>query len=154
MSVEYLHLITNHIPIIGLPIAAGILIAGLLLKSPPVQVTGLVVALVASAPIGFIMYTGEAAKERYDANPAAFLLDSGFADPLQEHYDRAETGAKIVYAVIATSALGLVFWMKLKARKIFLWLTLVLALLSIPVNIRIAQPGGEIRRPDFRESQE
>ena len=112
----------------------------------------MVIAFLCSLPIPFIMYTGEAAEEKYEAAPETYYLDDGFEDPLHVHYERAEIGAKAIYAIIVSSALGLVLWKKEKARKVLVWITLLLCLASIPLSIWIAKPGGEIRRPDFRQS--
>lgn len=152
MTPEKLHLALNHFVFL-FPLAALIpLVVGLVLKNRATILCGLSIALVGSLLTGVVMGTGEEAYERYEDGPVAAYLDPGAEAALEHHEDFAHTWSKALYLLAAGSLAALVigFW---KPK----WLTpaavvvVVLCLAGVVVGVAIADTGGKIRRPDFRD---
>ncbi len=153
MPPEKLHLALNHLPLIGLAFALIPLLVGLIWKSRPALISGLLVATIAGWATPFIMSTGEAAYERYEDGPPRVHLDSEVEDWLHLHEERAHTWSKLLYgtAVVATGTLLLAFFKYPLARKVS-WLVCLLCLSSVGASVWIADSGGAIRRVDFRSN--
>jgi hypothetical protein len=151
MTPEHLHLVVNHIPVLGAAFALIPLLTGLILRNRACLICGLVMAMVAGWTTPLVMGTGEEAYERYEHGAPAAYLDAEAEKYLHIHEERAETWSKLLYlaAVIATAAL-LANLRKWSYAKPLAQLTVLFCLISILAGAWIAQSGGKIRRPDFR----
>ncbi len=153
MTPEHLHLALNHIPIIGLACAAVPLFWGIVTQSRPALVSGLLLAVLCGGVTFAVMETGEQAAERYENPPVSNYLDANFEHFLEIHEERAEAGSKAMYAAASLAVLSLIllFW-KPSAGRWSCVLVLLACLAAVAAGIRIADAGGQIRRPDFRSS--
>nr|MDQ3332053.1 hypothetical protein [Planctomycetota bacterium] len=72
MNAAHLHLMTAHLPIVGIPFAAALLIAGLVGRSDTLWRTGCWAVLIAAAFAAAPYFSGppayELVKERYDVS--------------------------------------------------------------------------------------
>jgi hypothetical protein len=151
MTPEHLHLVLNHLPVLGSAFALVPILVGLILGNRATLLTGLALAAVAGWMTPVVMNTGEAAHERYESGLARRFLDAKAGDFIEIHEERAEKGSIILYAsaVVATLALILAIgqWPCWRIAGIA---AALLCAGSIGAGVWIADTGGKIRRPDFR----
>ena len=152
MTPEKLHLALNHVVIL-LPLAALVpLIAGLCTKSRVTLISGAAIALAGSLMTGVVMGSGEETDEGDNDGPVGAYPDARAEAELGRHEARAHTWAKVMYALAAASLASLVIafakpqWLRPASRAV-----IVLCVASVMVGVYIADSGGDIRRPDFRD---
>lgn len=151
MTVEHLHLALNHLPFLGAAFALIPLLIGLFTGSRTTLIAGLLIAALAGWTTPLVMYTGEEAYDRYEKGPVAAFLDAKAEHYLEEHEERAEAGAKVMYASAVVATIGLLAaarnarWTRYAAMA-----SVALCLASVAAGVWIAEAGGKIRRPDFR----
>ena len=147
MNPAHLHIILNHIPVIGIPFGVALLVWGFFRKSQEVKRTGLVV-FVAIALVTIPTYlTGKAAEDMVEHLP-------GVSDDLIENHEAAA-----VIALVATSILGGLSLIRLLIPARFAAvgapLTVLVFVFSLGVAgwlARTANLGGRIRHPEIRQS--
>ena len=144
MSPTHLHLLLNHVPIIGTFIAAAVLAAGLLRRSADLTRFGLL-ALVAVAVLTVpTVLTGEPAEEMVERLPGVTH------DLIHAHEEAAELAAWAMYATGIAAAVSLVLGRRRRAPR---WLdaaVLLLAVLSFGLMARVGSLGGQIRHTEIR----
>lgn len=143
---EYVHVLINHFPLIGLLVAMVSLGCALALKSRgAIRVAlGLVGLLALSACV--VSHFGE---EGYD-RVLSMADDDGQAF-LRYHEHLAERWIFLFYLCAAVAALGLgLGWKWPRWLYLLSVLTLLLAGASLAAGILIARSGGEIRHREFR----
>ena len=143
---EYLHILLNHLPLVGLAVATAATLAALLLRNRGAIAIGLVLMALLAATAWPVMETGEGAYNR--VRP---LTDEDGKRALRQHMDLAEDWGIIYYVTAAMAVLALI-----AARKKPQWmwppaiLAVLLAVASLVVGALIAEAGGRIRHPEFR----
>ncbi|MBG6188779.1 hypothetical protein [Flavobacterium sp. CAN_S2] len=147
MNDAHLHMVVNHFPIIGTFFGIGILIAGMFLKNDSVKNTAYILFVIASIFGALSMATGEGAEEMVEDFP-----NIGKAI-IHEHEELAEKFALVLYVtgVFALISLGAAV-KKFRMAKIFSFITLLLALISGVLSIKVGTSGGEIRHTEIREN--
>ena len=101
MNFAYLHLVVNHVPIVGFGFAVVIYFAGLFLRKPDIERTGLVAFVVCSLAAAAAFYTGEPAEEIAEGIPGISEVS------IEEHEEWAERA----YALAAvTGVLAALAW--------------------------------------------
>ncbi len=143
---EYVHVVLNHLPLVGLGVAALALIIALLSKSRAATVGSLVLVLLMAGSVWGVVESGEDAYNRIRA-----IADPDGAPLLKHHMQLADRWVWLYYAAAILAAIALVVtWKKPK------WMTpvgiavVVLSLAATVAGINIAQLGGEVRHPEFR----
>lgn len=146
---EYLHVVLNHLPIVGPFLGALALAIALVLRSRAAQITALALVLMAGASAYPVLRTGQLAYKAI-RNQA----DDAGADFLDEHMDRAEKSIGAFYLMTLLAFGGLLIPLKWPASSFPLAAaTLVVALACSVLAIYIAEPGGEVRHPEFRQQE-
>jgi hypothetical protein len=146
---EYIHVVLNHLPIFGTILAALALAISLILRSRAAQITALILALIAGASAYPVFVTGQRAYKTIRNQS-----DDAGADWLDEHMDRAEKNIGAFYFLAALALASLLLPIKWpKSAFPLAVLTLVAAILCSGIAVYIAQPGGRIRHPEFRPSE-
>jgi hypothetical protein len=146
---EYVHVLLNHLPIFGTMMGGLALAISLFLRNRTAQITALILTLVAGASAYPVLVTGQ---RGYKA--VRSLADDAGADALDEHMDRGEKTIGAFYVLAAFSLSGLLVPIKWPKSALPLTaLTFVLAVLCSGIAVYIAQPGGQIRHPEFRAEQ-
>lgn len=146
LSLAHIHLILNHIPILGTMIFAPLVLGwGLLRRSRDITQTGLLLAIILAVTTVPIYLTGEPAEKEIENQP-------WFSETLAEtHEERAEGG---LVAVLITGAGALVgLWRARKAKPLGVVLpSAVLAglVISAAFFAAAALVGGEIRHSEIR----
>jgi hypothetical protein len=142
----YRHMLLNHVPIIGLLVAFGVLVTGLALRQTALVFTALVlVALTAGASIPVAHYGDAAYPGIYDT------LDGYGRGWLDYHAELAETWLPVLVANAALAVIAIIAG--IARRRVLPWGALLVALLtvaSIGGAITVARAGGKIQHPEFR----
>jgi hypothetical protein len=146
---EYVHVLLNHLPIHGTILGALALAISLVLRSRAAQITALILTLIAGASAYPVFVTGQRAYKTIRG-----MADDAGADALDEHMDRAEKTIFAFYVLAAFAAVGLFVPIKWPKSAVPLAvITLVVAVLCSGIVVYIAQPGGQIRHPEFRAGE-
>lgn len=145
MNQAHVHLIVNHLPIMGVVIGFLVLVTGYFLKNTTVKQTAL--GIFAFSAIGLLpaFLTGEGAEEVVEGVAG---IDEAF---IEEHEDQAKI---FTWSVGILGALSLLtFYLEWKAKSISKTLYLVvfvLGLASIVTGRMAGNSGGEIRHTEIR----
>jgi len=146
MNLTHLHLILNHVPVIGVPLALTFLIYGIYVRDKSVQRFALMV-IVAVAAIAVPVYmTGEPAEEAVENLP-------GVTESLIENHETAAT-VSIVLTLMA-GAIGVVSLMFSKDERKFRLCTnsaLVAAAIATAALAYTANLGGKVRHTEVRST--
>lgn len=147
MDAAHLHLMINHLPIIGTPVVLAFLVWGLLRRSRDIQRAALGGAVILAALTYPVFLTGEPAEHQVE--DAAWMNER----LVHEHEERAEMA---LIAVLLTGAVALVgLWQARRERPLSGKLTGVTAaglLLSAGLLGWTALAGGVIRHDETRAS--
>lgn len=145
MTLVHLHLLLNHLPIVGVPLVAALLVYGIMRRQRDVQRAALLgFALIAALTVPAYL-TGEPAEEAIEHAP-------GVATAL---IDRHETLATV--SMVLTVALGvwslLGLWVSRRERpvpRVLLAGGVALSLLTIGALVPTGYYGGQIRHEELR----
>lgn len=145
MSWAHLHLMLNHVPVVGLPIALLLLAVALLRRSTELAKASLeLIALVAAVTI-VVQLTGESAEELIKKLP-------DFSEALVEHHEEAALTATIGMSVLGLVALAVLVLFR-GAATIPSWIGGGILLMGILVGGLmgwVANLGGQIRHTEIR----
>jgi len=140
MNAAYLHLVVNHVPIVGFGFAVVIYLAGLLLRKPDVERTGLVAFVVCALAAVAAFYTGEPAEE----------VAEGLQGVSEAHIEAHEEWAEWAYGLGAVTGVLAVLGLSGTVRHPALRGGLVAVSLATTVVFGITgKAGGEIRHTEF-----
>ncbi|WP_210517759.1 hypothetical protein [Hymenobacter terricola] len=146
MNQAHLHLIVNHVPIVGSLFAAVLLSAGMLRRNTALTQAGLVAVLAAGLLCLPAQLTGEGAAKIVQDLPrvSRALIDN--------HAAAAEQGFWVLEGAAALALFGLLLLKNAAPRaRLLAWLTLATALLSFGLLARAGSLGGQIRHTEIRE---
>jgi uncharacterized membrane protein len=149
MNDAHLHLVVNHLPIVGLLIGILVLIAGLILNKTEVKLTALGIFIFSALASIAANYTGEGAEEVVENIP-------GMSETLiHTHEEHAETFLTLTLILGAVSLLGFTAALKKsKHTKLLMVLILLLALADGVLAKYVGTSGGEIRHTEIRSGSE
>lgn len=149
----HLHLAINHVPIIGLAVAALPLLIGILFKSRGALASGLLAVLLCVGTLPAIMETGEAAQESFADGSIEPGMDAAGKAAFREHSGRARFTAPVVYAAGLLALIALAALVKFpREAGIIGWAVFIGILLSIALSVWTAEAGGRIRHAEFRSA--
>jgi len=144
MNLAHLHLVLNHIPIIGIPVALLFFLYGIVANNRPSRRFALFVLITLSAMILPVYWTGEPAEKIVEHLP-------GVAESyIEAHEEAAE------FSMVLTLCSGVVaffaLWFQSDTKKGTLINFFVLGIASIAVMnlIYTANLGGKIRHSELR----
>ncbi len=143
---EYIHVLLNHFPIVGLAVALMALgIAAISKNSTAIIGCLLLVALMAIS----VWPVGESGDSAYNAMRK--ISDPDGVAALKHHMRLADEWITLYYITAAVAVAGAVaVWWR---PKLACWAVVVVALLgaaSLVAGVVIAKFGGQIRHPEFR----
>ena len=143
---EYVHVIINHFPLIGLLVAIVALTAALVVRSHKATLIGL--ALVSLLALS-AWPVAEYGKEGYDC--VLSMSDEAGGTYLAHHRDLASRWIFLYYITAGIAALGFALaWKWPRTLVLSSVLALVLGVSSLAAGIVIAKAGGCIRHREFR----
>lgn len=162
MEIAYLHLITNHIPIIGIPLATALLIFGILRKSSELKNVSFVMFTLLGAATIAVYFLGQGGEDFVEELPGVSH------DAIEEHEEFAwyalfaviATGAVSLFALIRYGGFSDLFRLTPKAenetadngRSPAVWpayAVLAIAIISAAALGYTGRLGGKIRHPEF-----
>ena len=120
MNFVHLHLLVNHLPIIGTAIGFIVLLSGTLLKSKVTQRTGLLIATFAAIAAFPTMFSGDQAEHLLEKSKE---IDMTF---VEAHEEAAEIYIKIVIAAGIVSLITFLFTFgKSKITHVLSWISIL-----------------------------
>lgn len=144
MNLAHLHLVLNHIPIVGIPVALAFLAQGLWVRNPATHRFSLIVLFVLSVMVLPVFFTGEPAEEVVEHLP-------GVAESFIEAHEEAAKFS-LVLTLLSGAVAFIALWFQRdekKARLLNLGVMGV-ATLAIVSLLYTAKLGGEVRHTEFR----
>jgi uncharacterized membrane protein len=146
MNAAHLHLLLNHLPIMGLLFGGLVLFSGLVFRNIVVRKTGLVSLVIAGLLVLPAFFTGEDAEHLLqDAVPSVEH------SVIHEHEEAAELSLWLTLFAAATAA-GTLFVNRNKETDLLNYLTLLATVIAFATLSNVAKLGGEIRHTEIRES--
>lgn len=143
---EYVHVVLNHLPIVGLAVAIVALIAAVALRNRAGALVGLALVAVLAASAWPVIESGESAYNRIRA-----IADSDGSAPLKEHMLMADRWGKLYYLAALAAVTGvIVVWRRPEKLRLAGVLVTLLALAALGAGVSIARLGGQVRHPEFR----
>ncbi|HEY9168189.1 MAG TPA: DUF2231 domain-containing protein [Lutibacter sp.] len=145
MNEAHIHLVVNHLPIVGILIGLLVLITGFLLKKPEVKVTALGVFVFSALASIAAFYSGEGAEEVVEKIP-------GISETLiNQHEESAELFFTVILILGAISLITMFLEIKkLKFTKFGFALVIILSLVAGVLAYNVGTTGGEIRHTEIR----
>jgi len=146
MNAAHLHVILNHIPVIGIPLGAGLLLYGLVRKSEEVKRASLLVFVIVAVITIPTYLAGQAAEDMVEHLPG--VND----DTIHNHEDAATIGLIVTSVLGVLSLTGLALSVIRGALGFFP--TIFFLVLAFGVSAwlgRVANLGGKIRHPEFSD---
>jgi len=143
MSFGYLHLVMNHIPVVGIPVVLAFLGFGLWTRNTPAQRFSLLLLVGFALLIVPVYMTGEPAEEVVEHLP-------GVAESLiHAHEEAAEVSLIITLVGGAMALVALLFPQDERRRRLASIGTLVVATIAFASLVYTASLGGKIRHTEF-----
>ena len=144
MSLTHLHLMLNHIPVIGLLIGIGLLGTAIAMKKSDLAKASLGLFVVLGVISVVVYLTGESAEEAVE-NLA------GFSETITERHEEFALVATVVIGTLAAFSLGVLALFRTKPLP--RWITLsgfALALITSGFMGYTALLGGQVRHTEIR----
>ncbi len=142
----YLHVLINHLPIVGTVMGLAALLTGLFLRHRKALIPGLAVLFLAGTSAWPVYETGDDAYK-----PVRKISDDAGIDWLDEHLERANRTVWTFYAMAGLSAAAILLPLRWPRSSLPLALAAVAAAAGCTVAAGyIAQPGGLVRHIEFR----
>lgn len=144
MNLAHLHLVLNHMPVVGIPLALVFLIHGSINKNNNSQKFSLWVLTVISVLILPVYFTGEPAEHAVEHLPGIF------ESLIKSHEEAAEVSLVLVLLTGISSCLALYFYNQEKKLKNLIKGTILLAIVASGSLAYTANLGGKIRHVEAR----
>jgi hypothetical protein len=144
MNPAFLHEATNHIPVVGTPLAAALLALGLFRRSRELVRVSFAAFLVIAAIAIVVDLSGDPAARIVRVYPEISRTD------IHAHEEAADYGFALAEITGALALIGL--WLTRKETQSLNagWCVLAAALLTTATLLRVAHLGGLIRHPEIR----
>lgn len=140
-----LHLLVNHVPIIGTIIGVLVVLVGVLVKADTVKKTGLVIYLATGLFVFAANFTGEDAEDIVEQR-VSWVSDN----QIHEHEEAAETAMTITVVGLILALIHLVNVPALQSLQRLVLAAFLITGIAGTVAVGIAgHEGGKIRRPDL-----
>ena len=143
-----IHLVLNHLPVIGSGLALLTLLVGIVRANLTVIRTALALAVVALAAVPVVSWSGEEAEKVVED---AAWLDADGAEWLDEHEERGEVAINTLLSALAVCVIALAIgaW-----RESWLRVAAIVAAVSLAIGLGnglwAAASGGKIRHTEIR----
>jgi hypothetical protein len=146
ITAAQVHLAVNHLPVVGVFLAAATMLVGAVARQPHVRRCGLALAVFAAAAVSPAYFSGDGAEEIVEDRPGVS------ESTIERHEEAAEQAAVItVLAGIGAAAALVAMWRNKQgiARGLF-GMTLAVSLVAAVSMARVAHLGGQIRHDEIR----
>lgn len=145
MNAAHLHLLLNHVPVIGSVAALLLLVFGMARRSEEITALGLVSVVVVALFGAAAFFTGRAAEEVVERLP-------GITRQLIDAHEEPAELAFIILGIAGAAGLATLFLLHARHRlsRALLVITLLLEIAGTGVVAYAASLGGQIRHPEAR----
>lgn len=144
MDATHLHLLFNHVGIMGILFATILLLVAVFLRSDILKRTAMVGFVIATIATGITMNTGEGAEESVEHMPGIT------ASNIHDHEEAAEVTVWVVAVCGLWSLIGLVFYLLSKPLPSMFSVVLVLvAIVAAAMIFNTGRLGGLIRHTEL-----
>ena len=144
MTATHLHLLLNHLPIVSIPLALGILAWGWATSQAGVKRAALGIFVLAGLALWPVYVTGEPAEESVEHLP-------GVSESLVEAHEDAAKVALVLSEFLAAGSLGaLIFFRRAPLPAAATGALLALAVLATLALAWTGYQGGQIRHSEIR----
>jgi uncharacterized membrane protein len=145
MNTAHIHLLLNHIPLIGATVGFLLLAGGMLKKSADLKKASLWIFVVAALITIPVYLTGEPAEKIVEHLP-------GVSEPIIEQHESAALLSLVAFAVLGVASLASLFLSRRTAEvsKALVTVVLVLAVVALGLMARAANLGGQVRHTEIR----
>jgi hypothetical protein len=141
----HVHLMVNHVPVLGVPFALALLAAGAWLRSGILQRAAAVALVVTALAVPLVFLSGDEASDALDKRPGFDAVLAG------DHEDAAELASWAMGGLGLLSAGLLVATRKQPAiPRVWLAVLLVAGIAVAGLFARAATLGGRIAHPEIR----
>lgn len=149
MNQTYIHLLMNHIPVVGTVFALLVLLYGIYKRSYHTQRAAYFLLLVAAIGSGITFFTGEGAEE-FVENWAGFSKSA-----IEDHEDVGKL-AWLSMLLVAIGAIGALILMKKKSDlyRSYSYIMVLIIAVSIAVSAYTGYLGGKIRHTEIHSTQQ
>lgn len=147
MNATHLHLILNHIPVLGTIFGMGLLMLALGKKNTELAKAALLVFLLTALMALPVYYSGDPAQDWTKGLP-------GFSEQVVEQHEEAAEIAFASVLLLGAAGLASLIWVH-RAKALPRWLGLMLLAGSLIVSslmARTAYKGGQIRHTEIRSA--
>ncbi len=143
---EYVHVVLNHLPLIGLLVAMLALLAGLVARDRTATLIGLALVGLLALSVWPVYEYGEDAYDR-----VLSMTDDAGGQFLRYHRALAERWVFLYFITAAVAGVGFgLAWRWPKTLVYSAILALMLGTASLAAGVVIAKAGGPIRHREFR----
>jgi uncharacterized membrane protein len=146
MNPFHLHLLFNHLPIVGIYLSILVIFSGIILKNQTVKNVALCLIVISGIGAFVAHVTGEGAEESSE------LRNDFSHDLIEKHEHASQPFFQIMLALTLLSAVALFF--NLKKKNWSNYLIILIAIISIAAAYFAQQAGtsgGEIRHPEISD---
>ncbi len=144
MNLAHIHLILNHIPVVGIPVALAFLAYGIYVKNQPSQRFALLMLIGLAAVVLPVYFTGEPAEEVVEHLP-------GIAESfIEAHEDAAMLSLVLTLITGATAFAALWFQRNLQKGRLVNFGVMGFASLAVLSLLYTANLGGKVRHTELR----
>lgn len=144
MSLVHLHLLLNHVPVVGVVLVAALLVTAMLRRSSELAKVALGTSVVIGIVALVVYFTGEPAEELIEGT-------AGFSEAIVERHEDAALLATIAAGVAGTVALALLAWFRKRPlSRLITGMSLVCSLMLSGLMAWTANLGGQIRHTEIR----
>ena len=149
MNAAHLHLVLNHIPVIGSAIAIFVLIVGILKKSDDVKKVSAMILLLTALITIPVYLSGKDAEAKIEGNYEE--VDEQY---IEEHEDFALSSFIVMDIAGAVALIGLIIYRKPKTLPNYIpYIILALLFIVNGMMAYTANLGGKIHHPEIREDR-
>lgn len=144
MNQAYMHLLTNHIPVLGMVFGFIILMWGIISRKKEIKMVAYFLFLAASLGGLIAFNTGEAAED------VAEKVEGVSKTVIHDHEEAGETAIYLIVGVGILSLLG--FYAEVKNKKIapaVAIVVLIAAIIAFILTARTSYLGGKIRHTEI-----
>lgn len=144
MNLAHIHLILNHVPVIGIPVALAFLVYGIYVKNQQSQRFALLVLIGLASVVLPVYLTGEPAEEVVEHLP-------GVAESFIEAHEDAASFS-LVLTLLAGAAAGIALWFQkdLQKSRLLNFGVIIIASLAVLSLLYTANLGGKVRHTELR----
>ncbi|MEX2595082.1 MAG: hypothetical protein WD426_20125 [Anditalea sp.] len=148
MDQTHIHLITNHIPVIGSFFGIFVLIYGMIMHSYPIIKAAYYIFIICAVGAAVTFWTGEAAEETIERM-------GGISEAVIEKHEDSAGIALLSMIILGSASIGALLYPFYQSSfsKLLSYIILAIALISFGITVNTSRLGGNIRHTEIVNNQ-